>query len=82
MTAEESKALEGLWMSAAEVRKVLKAAEPWNIPDYLETAMKIFEGLEVYRGTLSREGEWQKVLLTDPDMDQTERVMFPDETYR
>ena len=50
--------------------------------DDMERLSVLLDELEVEEGYLSFMAEWEKVKPDDPDMDDTERVMFPDETYR
>ena len=36
----------------------------------------------VHQGTLTEEADWEKLPPGDPGMDETERTLFPEETYR
>lgn len=48
----------------------------------MERMSVLLDELEVEEAYLSFTAEWKKVKPEDPEMDETERVMFPDETYR
>ena len=48
----------------------------------MERLSVLLDDLEVEEAYLSFTAEWVKVSPGDPEMDDTERVMFPDETYR
>ena len=50
--------------------------------DDMERMSSLLDDLEVEEAYLSFTAEWVKVSPGDPEMDDTERVMFPDETYR
>ena len=50
--------------------------------DDMERMSSLLDDLEVEEAYLSFMAEWVKVSPGDPEMDDTERVMFPDETYR
>ena len=48
----------------------------------MERFSALLDDLDMEEGCISFTAEWEKVRPGDPDMDDTERVMFPDETYR
>ena len=41
----------------------------------------LLDELEVEKGRVCFEGTWEKLDPADPRMDETERMLFPDETY-
>ena len=71
------------WISRAKLEQAVMACSRFlQHPDVLEDLLEILNTIEVRDGSITFTAEWEKVKLTDPDMDATERMLFPDETYR
>ncbi|MBQ8094097.1 MAG: hypothetical protein IJ242_11055 [Clostridia bacterium] len=50
--------------------------------DQLERFSALLDELEMETGEIAFEAEWEKLSPSDPEMDDTERTLFADETYR
>lgn len=71
------------WISRDKLEQAITTSSIlMQYPDAVEDLHEILNTIEVTDGEISFRGEWHKLSINDPDMDQTERTMFPDETYK
>ena len=77
-----------LWINRQALEKAMNEMRFFDGGTHREHAerMKRFsemlDELEMEEGTVTFKAEWEKLSPADSRMDETERRMFPDETYR
>ncbi|MBQ7487622.1 MAG: hypothetical protein IJT77_09040 [Clostridia bacterium] len=78
-----------LWISLSELERAMNEMRFFDgisgreHEARMERFSALLDDLEMAEeGTITFDAEWEKLSPGDPFMDDTERVMFPDETYR